>query len=153
MDATDIFASSTLEYLTQAGWKTGRHIDTIKYRAFLTGEGYAWFPAVAVFLAEFGGLLVKFKRENGRCDTLDFDACEASSGFDSQWVTENYARRIGQTKLCAIGQAHSNHLLLFMDEAGRVYGGFDEFLCRIEDSGEEAIKNICSNRSIWEIPE
>lgn len=153
MDITDIFAPSTIEYLTQAGWTIGRNIDTIKYRAFLTGEGYAWFPAVESFLAEFGDLLVKFKREDGRTDTIDFDACEASSGFDSRWVKEDYTRRIGQTKFCVIGQAHSDHLLLFMDEAGRVYGGFDEFLCRIEDSGAEAIENICSNRSIWEIPE
>ena len=146
---------STLAYLAQAGWKVGRKVWTIKYRAFLTGEGYAWFPAVAEFLAEFGGLLIEFKREDGGPDTIDLDACEASSGFDSRWVTEDYIQQIGQTKFCAIGQAYSTHMLLFMDEAGRVYGGFDDFLCFIGNSGAEAIEVICSNQRarIKEIPE
>ena len=149
------FSPSTLAYLAQAGWKVGRKVWTIKYSVFLTGEGYAWFPAVAEFLAEFGGLLIEFKREDGGPDMIDLDACEASSGFDSRWVTEDYIQRIGQTKFCAIGQAYSNHMLLFMDEAGRVYGGFDDFLCFIGKSGAEAIEVICSNQrvQIKEIPE
>ncbi|MBF9142692.1 SUKH-3 domain-containing protein [Hymenobacter properus] len=149
------FSPSTLAYLTQAGWEVGRKEWTIKYRAFLSGEGYDWFPAVADFLAEFGDLLIRFKREDGSSDTIDLDACNASSGFDSRWVTEDYTRRIGQTKFCAIGQAYSNHMLLFMDEAGRVYGGFDDFLCFIGNSGAEAIEVISSNQRerIKEIPE
>jgi len=147
------FSPSTRAYLTQAGWRAGRKAWTVKYRAFLTGEGYACFPAVADFLAEFGSIVIEFKREDGRPDTIDLDACEASSGFDSRWVTEDYARRIGQTKFCAIGQAYSNHMLLFMDEAGRVYGGFDDLLWFIGNSGAEAIEIICSNSQIQEIPE
>ena len=138
--------------MTQAGWKVGRKAWTVKYRAFLTGEGYTWFPAVADFLAEFGDLLIKFKREDGSSDTINLDACEASAGV---WFPDYYAPRTGQTRFCAIGQAYSNHLLLFMDEAGRVYGGFDEYICLIGSSGEEAIEIICSNQRarIQEIPE
>src|SRR6476646_4130692 len=98
------FSPSTLEYLTQAGWKAGRKAWTVKYRAFLTGEGYAWFPAVEDFLTEFGDLLIKFKREDGSSDTIDLDACRASAGV---WFPDYYAPRIGQTRFCVIGQAYS----------------------------------------------
>jgi hypothetical protein len=42
-----------------------------------------------------------------------------------------------------------------MDESGRVYGGFDDFLRFIGNSGAEAIEVICANQRarIQEIPE
>jgi hypothetical protein len=147
------FSSSTLAYLTQAGWKASRQVWTIKYRACLGGEGYAWFPAVASFLAEFGDLLITFKRKDGSTDTISLDACEASAGVSSIWVLEEYPKRTGQARFCVIGRAYSNHLLLFMDEAGRVYGGYDEYLCFIGSSGAQAIEVICSNLPIREVPE
>jgi hypothetical protein len=150
----DNFSQSTIEYLTEAGWYAGRKVSLIKHRAYLEGEGYSWFPKVVNFLEEFGDLLIQFKRESGEIDTLNFDACEASANFDSYWVNKNYAKRIEQhSQFCVIGQAHGSHLLLFMNDEGKVYGGFDEFLCLIDISGEEAIEIICSNRSITEIPE
>jgi hypothetical protein len=149
----DNFSPSTVKYLTEAGWYAGRKVSLINYRACLEGEGYTLFPKAAEFLEEFGDLLVKFRRESGDVDTMNFDACEASASFDSYWVKENYAKRIGRSQFCLIGLAHGSHLLLFMDDEGKVYGGFDEFLCLIDVSGEEAIEIICSNRSITEIPE
>ncbi|HEY9805401.1 MAG TPA: SUKH-3 domain-containing protein [Candidatus Obscuribacterales bacterium] len=149
----DVFTPSTLAYLTQAGWQPGRKISLIKYRAYLDGEGYAWFPAVASFLSEFGDLLITFKRNSGGVDTMSFDACDAGDSFDTYWVQKNYAPRIGQSQLCVIGVAYGHHLLLFMDEAGRVYGGYDDFLCFIGNSGPEAIEAICSNHRSQEIPE
>lgn len=149
----DNFSPSTVQYLTEAGWYAGRKVSLIKYRAYLEGEGYTWFLKAAEFLEEFGDLLIKFRRESGDVDTLNFDACEASASFDSYWVKENYAKRIGRSQFCVIGLAYGSHLLLFMDDEGKVYGGFDEFLCLIDVSGEEAIEVICSNRSIREIPE
>jgi len=149
----DNFSQSTLEYLTEAGWYIGRKASLIKYRAYLEGEGYTWFPKVAEFLEEFGDLLIKFRRASGEINTLDFDACEASASFDSYWVRENYSKRLGRSQLCVIGQAYGSHLLLFMDDEGKVYGGFDEFLCLVDVSGEEAVEVICSNRAVIEIPE
>ncbi|WP_210522022.1 SUKH-3 domain-containing protein [Hymenobacter terricola] len=145
------FSASTHSYLSQAGWFAGRRVSTIKYRAYLAGEGYAWFPKVAAFLEEFGDLRVQFERESRRVDTLNLDACDASADFDGKWVQQAYAPRIGQTQLCVIGQAYSDHLLLFMDEEGNVYGGFDDFLCFIADSGHNALEAICTNQPAREI--
>jgi hypothetical protein len=145
------FSPATLSYLTKAGWYAGRKVSLIKYRAYLDGEGYAWFPAVATFLEEFGELRIKFERRK-QFETLDLTACEASDNFDSQWVKKDYAQRIGRTQFCVIGQAYGAHLLLFMDDTGQVYGGFDDFLCVIGSSGQNAIEAICSNRPVNEIP-
>ena len=91
-----------------------------------------------------------FPRYNGH-DTLHFNACEAGAGEDARWVQGDYAPRIGNSKLCVIGEAYSNHLLLFMDDAGRVYGGYDDFLCDVASSGPEAIEALVANHTLPEI--
>jgi hypothetical protein len=145
------FSLTTLSHLTHAGWSVERTVSLLKFRAYLTGEGYAWFPAVAAFLAEFGDLRIRFKR-HGLSELLSLDACEASASFDVLWVLEEYAQRIGRARFCVIGEVYTGHLLLFMDDMGRVYGGFDDFLCLIGSSGVDAIEAICSNRPVQEIP-
>jgi hypothetical protein len=147
------FSPATISYLTKAGWYAGRKVSFIKYRAYLAGEGYSWFPKVATFLEEYGDLQILFRREDGKLDALNFDACAAGAVFDLLWIKENYAQRIGRTNFCVIGKAYSSHLILFMDESGQVYGCFDDYLCFIASSGVEAITVICSNQPVREIPE
>ena len=144
------FSASALASLSQAGWLAGRATGTLSYRLCLSAEGYAWFPAVATFLGEFGGLALTFPDKSENPDTLHFNACEASAGVDARWVRDNYAPRIGNANLCMIS-AYSNHLLLFRDDAGRVYGGYDDFLCQVASSGAEAIEALVSNRPLPEI--
>ena len=145
------FSPVTLAVLSGAGWHVGRKVSQPKYRAFLSSEGYAWFPAVATFLEEFGDLTLSFKREDGSADTLNFEACEAAI-VGPWWIQNDYARRIGEVQFCVIGRAYTNHLLLFMAESGRVYGGFDDYLCFIAPTGIEAIEVICTNQPVKEIP-
>ena len=140
----DNFSPSTVNYLTEAGWYASRKVSLIKYRAFLQGEGYTWFSKVAEFLEEFGDLLIKYRDKGGE-STLTFDACDASASYDSRWVTDEYAQRLGRTQLCVIGEL-SGHMLLFMDDLGQVYGGYDDILCFFGNSGTEAIEVICSNQ-------
>ena len=144
------FSASTLASLSQAGWHTGRTTSTLSYRLCLAAEGYVWFPAVAAFLGEFGGLALTFPPHHKR-DTLHFNACKASAGVDARWVCDDYALRLGNRQLCVIGAAYSDHLLLFMDDAGRVYGGYDDFLCEVAGSGLEAIVALVSNQPFPEI--
>lgn len=144
------FSASALAFLSQAGWYAGRTTGTLSYQLCLAAEGYAWFPSVAAFLGEFGGLTLTFPRYNGH-DTLHFNVCQASAGVDPGWVLDDYAPRIGNPRLCVIGAAYSNHLLLFMDDAGRVYGGYDEFLCEVANSGQEAIDALVANYKLPEI--
>lgn len=136
----------------KAGWQPRRSIITLAYRLRLFTEGYSWFPAVEQFLQEFGGLQIKFPTEHGS-DTLHFNASQAASGVYSDWALNNYAQRIGNGKLSVIGQAYSDHMTLYMTNTGEVYGGFDDFLCFIAESGKAAIEVICQGLPIQEIPE
>ncbi|RSK35418.1 SUKH-3 domain-containing protein [Hymenobacter metallilatus] len=146
------FSPLTEDCLRKAGWHAGRKVLTLKYRAYLSFyERYSWFPEVAAFLGEFGDLTIKFKQDEGGSDTLNTHACDASAGVDVSWIQEDYARRIGHSQFCVIGTAFSNHLLLFMDGAGRVYGGFDDYLCYIAEDGTKAIERICTNQPVQEI--
>ncbi|MET4106647.1 SUKH-3 domain-containing protein [Hymenobacter sp. UYP22] len=146
------FSPLTGACLRKAGWYTGRKVLTLKYRVYLSiYEKYNWFPEVAAFLEEFGGLAIKFKREEGGSDELNFHACDASAGVDVSWVQKDYAQRIGHSQFCVIGTAFSDHLLLFMDGEGRVYGGFDDYLCYIAEDGTKAIERICTNQPVQEI--
>ncbi|MGI4759080.1 MAG: SUKH-3 domain-containing protein [Janthinobacterium lividum] len=149
------FSPLALECLNKAGWHDGRKmplVQYLKYRACLPNEGYPWFPAVADFLEEFGGLAIGFSRRE-YIETMKPDACNASDSFDNWWIMQNYTQRIGQVKICPIGTVYGDHLLLFIDDAGNVYGGFDDFLCFIGSNGVDAIEALCSNRPTPEIPE
>lgn len=148
----DNFSPPTVQYLTEAGWYAGRKVSLIKYRAYLEGEGYTWFPKAAEFLEEFGDLILNYRDKGGK-SMLTFDACYTSARYDSRWVTDEYAQRLGRLQLCVIGEL-SGHMLLFMNDLGQVYGGYDDILCFFGNSGIEAIEIICSNQQelIKEIP-
>jgi len=146
------YSVATLASLTNAGWYAGRTTSTLWYRLYLAVKGYAWFPAVAAFLAEFGGLALHFSDKAGKPDNLHFNASAARAGVDPSWLRDDYAARIGTPNLCIIGAAFSNYMLLFMDDAGRVYGGYDDLLWRVASSGPEAIEALVSNQPFTEIP-
>jgi hypothetical protein len=146
------FSASTYAVLTKAGWHPGRRVITLGYRLSLSVEGYPWFPAVEQFLQAFGGLQVSFSGAGSK-DTFHFHARKAAGDVDSSWVRQNYAQRLGNPTLCVIGQAYVNHLLLFMDDTGKVYGGYDNYLCFLASSGEAAIELICQCQPVQEIPE
>lgn len=146
------FSADTSAYLRKAGWHEGRKMPLVhylNYRACLLNGGYPWFPAVADFLEEFGGLAIEFGRRK-QTEILKLDACKAAN---DRWFPNYYASRIGTRQLCVIGLVYTDHLLLFMDDAGTIYGGFDEFLCVVGSSGADAIEAICANRTLPEIPE
>ncbi|PJJ52908.1 SUKH-3 domain-containing protein [Hymenobacter chitinivorans] len=145
-------SASTQSLLIKAGWQPGRHIITLRYRLALSLEGYPWLPVVEKFLSEFGGLRITFPRYDGT-DTFHFDAADAAAGIDVYWVQKNYAQRLGTDKLCVIGEAYGSHLLLFMSDTGKVYGGYDDILCFIASSGEEAIEAICQCKPTQDIPD
>ncbi|WP_084708867.1 SUKH-3 domain-containing protein [Hymenobacter norwichensis] len=146
------FSASTHSVLTTAGWHPGRRVITLGYRLALAVEGYPWFAAVEQFLQAFGGLQVSCT-EAGSNDTFHFHARKAAGDVDSSWVLQNYAQRLGNPTLCVIGQAYANYLLLFMDDTGKVYGGYDDYLCILASSGEAAIEAICQRQPVQEIPD
>lgn len=138
--------------LSKAGWYPGRYVDIAVYRDIILKDSYKIFRIVEKFLHEFGGLAVEFKLRNGSQTTLHFNVTQAVEEVDPIWAQNDYYTRLGNKDVCVVGQAYTDHLTLMMDEAGAVYGGFDDYLCFIANSGEEAIEAICSNAIFDAIP-
>ncbi|HEX9511353.1 MAG TPA: SUKH-3 domain-containing protein [Puia sp.] len=103
------------------------------------------------FLEAFDGLTIRFPNlKNGINDdiTLDFD--KADELVYPERIHEDYQPRIGK-KSCIIGTAYREHYVLIMDEDGMVYGGYDNYLVKIGDSGIDALEAIITNRKSIEI--
>ncbi len=146
------FSQLTFQCLTLAKWYTGRRVSYGDYQKYLEADGYAWSSKAGKFLEEFGGLSIKFKRSEG-WDSVNLNPCLAVDSFDSRWVLDSYASRIdGGKTYCVIGQAYSDHLLLFMANDGQVYGGFDNFLCFVGASGDEALETLCFDKKLLALP-
>jgi hypothetical protein len=140
------------EYLANTGWYEGRKIDRGRIVKFLHDEGYFLFENVITFLQEFIDLEIHFnargiKRET---DNVDFLLEKAAGLVVAERIKDKYSPRIGK-KLCVIGSASRDYIALMMAEDNSVYGAYDDFLCKIGDSGVGAIEAIIFNYPFEEI--
>lgn len=142
-----------LNALINAGWRIGRQISRDSFVEILHSEGYETSKCVIDFLEEFGGLTIFFKNlRNGlEDDDINFDIEHATHIENSERILEDYGLRIGK-KLCLIGTAYRDHFCLVMSDDGSVYGGYSDFLCKIGDSGIQAIEAILLDYTFEEIP-
>lgn len=129
--------------LEKLEWTPNRKIDVSSIKSCLIEKGYSWSEKVNIFLEEFGFL---------KTDQMHFDVLKTERDIDSSWILKDYSNRLNNVELCIIGQAYNDHMALFMDSLGKVYGGYDESLYLIGDSYELAIDNIYFNRELIELP-
>ncbi|HTM99774.1 MAG TPA: SUKH-3 domain-containing protein [Pedobacter sp.] len=115
-------------------------------------EGYPIFNSVIEFLTDFGGLHVYFKnQQNGIVnDDINFDLNHAFNLEVPERVFKDYIPRV-KKELCIIGTAYRDHFILLMSNDGNVYGGYDDYLCKISNTGIGAIEAIILNQSFIEI--
>jgi hypothetical protein len=148
------FSMNTEALLIKAGWQEGRKIDTTKYEQILRKEGFEVPNCVIALLQEFGGLRVVHPHAKVPKETNDFifDVDKAVVEYGYSWAKRNYNHRVGK-KLCSVGEACNAHMILVMSSDGEVFGGFDDFLCYIGSSGDDAIEALCSGRDVREIPQ
>jgi hypothetical protein len=140
------FAQKVKTAISKSGWFANRSFDISEFKDIALNDSYFWSLAVDSFMREFGGLYITYERTSGD-DVIHFDLKKAIDEIDRSWI-EDYALKIKSKQLCVIGQAYSDHLTLIMDSNGKVYGGFDEELFFIGNSGEEAIEAICSDQKL-----
>jgi len=145
------FSRKVRKYLENAGWNENRIINIDTFKNSLLENKYHFFKSTENFLQRFGYLHIVYPINIETESDLHFDVIQAINEIDPLWGQKNYYKRLGNRNICIIGQAHSDHLTLFMDDLGAVYGGFDDFLCFIANSGEEAIEAICLKKSFKEI--
>jgi len=146
-----MFTQKVYRKLVESSWHEGRKIDTSLFKLVNLKDGYTWTEKVREFLEEFGNLRIDIHREGTGPDFFHFDAVKAANDVDPSWIKKNYSERLNGDQLCVIGQAFSNHLTLMMAEDGKVYGGYDDFLTFLGDTGYQAIENICKGEKGSEI--
>ncbi len=148
------FSTDTESLLRKAGWQEGRKIDTTGYEQVLREEGFEIPACVIALLQEFGGLRIVHPHAKvpGKTDDFIFEAVKATVEHRGGWAKGNYSHRVGK-KLCSVGEACNAHMILVMSSDGEVFGGFDDFLCYIGSSGDDAIEALCSGRDVREIPQ
>lgn len=133
----------TVRYLRAAGWDSNRRLDTAPVIAAMTREGYTVFPVVNDFLATFGNLSLSYPhyRNPTLTDRCHFDAALAAQNVFTEHVSY-WSDRIG-APLCPVGEAFNDHMTVLMAQNGAVYGGFEETLVKLGNSGYEALNTLC----------
>ncbi len=141
------------EVLHASGWRKPCEVDVQRYRHALRAEGYPVHEIVETFLRSYGGLQVFLPlRENGsERDDFHLDPLAAIDSIYIERVREEYDLRTGSA-LCVIGLYHRGHMVLMMDGQGRVFGGYDETLVKVGESGEEALRALCLGGGFSPVP-
>jgi hypothetical protein len=145
------FEKPTSDFLRQMHWSEDRTIDTHSYLRRLSEDGYTLSPPVESFLECFGGLegLMPAYVENTKLERIHFDPVEAIGNIYREKVA-TYEERVGEP-LVAVGEAYNGHLTLMLSATGRMYGGYDDFLCLLGNSAAEAIVTLFERKGAKEI--
>jgi hypothetical protein len=140
------------DILLKAGWNENRKLDKNRLEQLIIQNGYDILPKVLDFLMVFEGIVIRFiNLKNGISDDITIDFVKATQLESSDRIFQDYQLRI-RRKLCIIGTAYREHFVLIMDEDGKVYGGYDNYLVKIADTGIGAIESIVNNEKFIEIP-
>lgn len=118
----------------------------------IRAEGYPIFEIVISFLLEYRGKKFSFRnrRNNLKNDDIIIDFDYATNLENAERINEDYVPRIGK-ELCVIGAAYRDHFVLMMAADGSVYGGYSDYLCKIGNSGIDAIEAIMDDREFEEV--
>lgn len=122
-----------LQLLRAAGWQPGRRVDIDGERVSLLQEGFELTPAAEALLTEYSGLTI---RGGPHDDPLVIEAAAAAGDVFPGWATR-YGASIGST-LVPVGQ--QSHMTLYVDETGRLWGGFDTQFGHCGDDMTEAVR-------------
>lgn len=128
-------------------------MDTTAWENLLKSKGYPVFDSVKEALKRFGGLRINnpMYTPPGPED-WHFDIEETVENAIPEKVRHYYSNRLGRP-LCVIGEAFQGCFLLMMDEAGHVYGAYDEQFFLIGESIFEAIEALATGRALIPVPE
>ena len=119
----------------------------------LEKEGYSVLDNVVRFLQEFWDLTIYFenKRSGLKDDDISFLFEKATHWVAPERVRDDYSVRVGG-ELCLIGAAYRDYFVLMMSNDGSIYGAYENYLCKIGDSGYGAIEAIIFDYDFIEIP-
>jgi hypothetical protein len=131
-----------LTLLRAAGWHPGREVDTGLDVAALGAEGFEVTEAAERFLREYSGLTIS-SRTNP--NPLIIDGLAVAPNADVGWC-ELYSEAIGST-LVPVGEYSS--MVLYVDQIGGIWGGFDNDYGRGGSSLEEIVSGLFIDQPGW----
>lgn len=131
-----------LTLLRDAGWHPGREVDTARDVAALVAEGYEVTEAAQRFLREYSGLTIS---GHTNPNPIVIDGVTVARNADLGWC-ELYSDAIGST-LVPVGE-YSN-MVLYVDQGGEIWGGFDNDYGRGGSSLEEIVKGLFIEQPGW----
>lgn len=139
--------------LINAGWSKYRRIDKKFIVNQLKLEGYPILDNVVEAMQNLGGLVIKFcnKRNGLKDDDINFDFEHATNLEVPEKIFKNYMPRV-KKQLILIGSAYRDHFVLLMADDNSIYGGYDDYLCKIGNTLMDAIENIILDKNFDEIP-
>ncbi|MEJ8819930.1 SUKH-3 domain-containing protein [Lacibacter sp. H407] len=139
--------------LINAGWSELRRISKNIVVDQLTFEGYPVLDNVVETMQNLGGLVIKFsnKRNGLKDDDINFDFDHATGLEVPDRIFNNYMPRV-KKQLVLIGTAYRDHFVLMMADDNSIYGGYDDYLCKIGNTPTDAIENIILDKDFDEIP-
>ncbi len=146
------FSEASRYVLARAGWTPDHKVDISTFKQVLEQEGYEVFEQVELFLKRYGGLKSLNIHEDAKETSrpFHFNPVKAVNALYQEKVEYFYESKIGG-KLCVIGEAYDDHLILMMDKDGNIYGGYEEFLACIGHSAEEAIETLVQGKELKEL--
>lgn len=145
------FSTIVTRRLQETGWYAARKMDIRLCVDAWQKNGYEVFDAGSEFASRFlhANMVHPAYSGAGR-DSSNFDVLEAMRKFNRAWASERY-EAWAKEKLLPIGRGYSGHLTLLMGESSAIYGGVDDYFCRIGDSVEDAFENIFVRRQFTDL--
>ena len=143
-DNDRLFSNTIVEKIVrQSGWDETRKANRAKLAEKIKKEGHLILENGLDFMEQFEGLIIYFEnKKNGiKNDDINFDFEHATHLIDAERINPDYSVRI-KKPLMLIGSAYRDHFVLLMSDDNNVYGAFDSFICKIADTGIDAIEAI-----------
>jgi hypothetical protein len=138
--STSAVAPEARSSLRRAGWKPTRSVRTSICEEAYAHEGLQLLPKPKAFLRKFGGLVIPYVTKSQQQDVLDFLAERAIRGM--KHGIKGFEKLLVTAPLCPVGHYLFGTCILLMDRKGQIFGGSDETLTRVGNTGEKAISNI-----------
>lgn len=138
--------------LRSGGWFPGRAIDIRSYVDVCESEGYEVNLFAREFMTCYGGLTLTHSSYAG--DEDDYSIFDPKIAIATVFYerTESYRKlSINNERLCPVGVGFSEHLVYFVGESGKIYGGFDDYFCLIGTDLSDAFCNIFDRHSFLDL--
>ncbi len=136
----DKLSDHALDVLKDAGWTEARVVDNTPVYKAMSDSGIHLNDSGMQFCDELGGIVARHYFDSEVYELFHINLDQTFKSIVQEWLLW-YEKQCGEL-LMPIGQSHQKHMLLMMDEEGKVWGGFDDHFEMIASTPEQAINRL-----------